>query len=324
LAAIEQVKAWVETEIPDAQRLSSAQLLALGRNESWDGWRLPLPGSEAGSLNLLLDADFPYSIPRFSLEGRSDLLQAPHIEAGGRLCLAGDGGRADTLDPVAVVEYSHREALALIAEDEADGNRGDYLLDFDAYWRRDVTRDFPIRTWLRPEARSRVVAAWHGQKFYLVAENTDDCRTWLNNRYGLDDTRTFKSAVAIWLDRLPEPDNYPHDAGSLRRLVAERSPDGLRVFDHLMTTMFERATVVLTGATSAGEIVQAPAVIEDPDVARASGKAPKPNVSKGFRPGHVPPNILAVRRSAGRATVERVDAWLGRIRAGEGAQLTGK
>lgn len=324
LAAIEQVRAWVETEIPNARRLSGAQLLALGRNESWDGWRLPIPGSEAGSLNLLLDAEFPYSLPRFSLNGRSDLLRAPHMEAGGRLCLAGDGGRADTLDPVAVVKYSHREALALIAEDEAGGNRDDYLLDFDAYWRRDVTRDFLVRTWLRPEARSRALAAWHGQEFYLVAENTDDCRTWLNNLYGVDDTRTFKDAVVIWLDRLPEPHNYPDDAGSLRRLVAERSPDGLSVFDRLMTTMIERATVVLTGATSAGEIAQAPAVIEDPNVARASGKAPKPSVSKGFRPGHVPSNILSVRRSACRVAVERVDAWQGRMRAGEGAQLVEK
>ena len=324
LAAIEQVNAWVETNIPDAKRLDSPELLALGREDGWDGWRLPLPGSGGGWLNLLLNPDFPYSLPRFALSDRGDLLRAPHVEAGGKLCLAGDGGRADTLDPVAVVEYSYSEALALIAEDEFGGNTDDFLLDFDAYWRRDVTRNLPVRTWLRPELRSRTVSAWHGQDFDLVAENADDCSRWLNNRYGTDATRTFKAAAVIWLSCLPEPQSYPENAGSTRRVIAKRSPDGLRIFDRLMSTMVDRTTVVLIGTTSAGDIAQAPISIENPDFAKASGKAPKQSVSKGFRPGHVPPKILAVRRSSRRATVEPVDAWLGRIRAGEGAQLADK
>ncbi len=322
--AVGLVAAWVAATVEGADRLNPALLRALGRDESWDGWRLPLRGARGGDLHLLLDPEFPYSLPRFALGRRTDLLRAPHVETKGRLCLAGDGGRADTLDPVAVVAYSFGEALALIAEDEAGANREDYAIDFDAYWRRDVTDPLPLRTCLHAERRSRLVSAWHGQAFYFIAENARDARTWLTNRYGVDETRAFKNAALIWLDRLPEPEMYPDNAGRARRLIEASSYRGLPVFDRLMATMADRAAVVFMGATATGDVVQAGLLVEGPDWASTGTKAPKPNVSRGFRPGNAPPSILALRRRSHRVEVQRTDAWLGRMRAGEGAQLAGK
>lgn len=322
--AIGLVAAWVTATVQGADPLDPASLRELGRDESWVGWRFPLPGARGGDLHLLLDPEFPYSLPRFALGRRTDLLRAPHVETKGRLCLAGDWGRADTLDPVAVVAYSFEEALALIAEDEAGGNREDYAIDFDAYWRRDVTDPLPLRTWLDGERPSRLVSAWHGQAFYFIAENASDARTWLTNRYGADETRTFKDAALIWLDRLPEPEMYPDNAGGARRLIEARSPDGLLVFDQLMANMVERAAVVLTGATATGDIVQAGLLVENPDWVSTGTKAPKLSVTRGFRPGRVPSRILALRRPSRRVEVQRTDARLGRMRAGEGSRLAAK
>jgi molybdopterin/thiamine biosynthesis adenylyltransferase len=239
------------------------------------------------------------------------------------LCLTGDGGRVDSLEPVAVVAYSYREALSLIAENERGGNQDDFLIDFEAYWRREITDELSVRTWLRSVAKSRAAAAWHGKQFYLIAENVDDCKTWMSNRYGSDANRTFKEAAVVWLDRLPEPEAYPNDASDARRLIAQHSPDGIFIFDSLMKSMSDHAVIVLTGPTANANIAQAALLIEDPSRKR-SGPAPKPRANRGFRPGHTPSNILALRRSAQRAKVERVDAWLGRAREDEGKRLGDK
>jgi molybdopterin/thiamine biosynthesis adenylyltransferase len=322
--AIGLVAAWVTATVEGADRLHPVALHALGRDDSWDGWRLPLRGGRGGDLHLLLDPEFPYSLPRFALGRRTDLLRAPHVEREGRLCLAGDGGRANTLDPIAVVSYSFGEALALIAENEAQGNREDYAIDFNAYWRRDVTDLLPLRTWLHAEQPSRLVSAWHGRAFYFIAENESDARTWLTNRYGSDETRTFKEAALIWLDRLPEPEMYPDNGSAARRLIEARSPDGLPVFDRLLANMAERAAVVLMGSTAPGEIVEAGLLVVDPGSASSGKEAPKLSVTRGFRPGRVPSSILALRRSSRRVEVQRTDAWLRRMRAGEGSRLASK
>jgi molybdopterin/thiamine biosynthesis adenylyltransferase len=322
--ALNLVAAWVTTTVPGAGRLDPTALRAVGRDESWDGWRLPLSGASGGELFLMLDAEFPYSLPRFVLGGRVDLLRAPHVEAKGYLCLAGDSGRVDTLDPIAVLAHSYNEALSLVASDEAGENREDFVTDFDAYWRRDVISDLPVRTWLRTEPRSRIVAAWHGQRFYLIAESADDCRHWMTNRYGADEKRSFKEAAVIWLESLPEPDAYPDNARLARQLICDCSSDGLTVFDRLMATMTDRAVVILMGSTLTGEITQAALLVEDPNRASGAGAGPKQKATRGFRPGRVPPDILALRRPARRTPVERVDAWLSRMRGGQGETLTEK
>ncbi|MBV1825832.1 ThiF family adenylyltransferase [Komagataeibacter oboediens] len=270
----------------------------------------------------MLDPDFPYSLPRFALVERGDLLKAPHVEGSGKLCLSGDGSRVNTLDPVAVIAYSYKEALSLIDGDEAGDNREDFTVDFEAYWRRDATDSFQLRTWLNPERRSRPVWAWHGKNYYLLAESQDDISRWLTNRHGSDTNRKFNEAAFIWLDKLPEPEAFPDNAVALRHLV-QVSPEGLKVFDWLMTKMANRAAVILAGPAVDGGISLAGLIIENPDLA-GTGKAPRVSISKGFRPGKVPSYLLAFRRSARRVIVERVDACLGRMRAGEGLELAAK
>jgi hypothetical protein len=49
---------------------------------------------------------------------------------------------------------------------------------------RDVVLPHPQP--LRPQERSRIIAAWHGDQFYFLADDVADCRQWMNNRYGPD------------------------------------------------------------------------------------------------------------------------------------------
>jgi hypothetical protein len=136
--AIEQVQHWIAEKLPGAVRLTAHDLRMMALEGTWDGWQLPIPVYHR-YLDLILDANFPYSFPRFRLNKSDNLTRAPHIERDGLLCLAGEDGRADTLNPVDVVAYSYAEALALISEDQVGEHRADYILDFELYWRRDTT-----------------------------------------------------------------------------------------------------------------------------------------------------------------------------------------
>lgn len=321
--ALALVSQWVEGISAGTDRLSRRALHEHGGDDGWDGWRLPLGDGSGGSLLLLLDPDFPYSLPRFALERRGDLLRAPHVEAHARLCLAGESGRVHALDPVAVVDHEYREALALIDDDDAGGNREDFSLDFDAYWRRDITSPRGLRIWLREDARSRIVYAWQGTAFYFVAETPDDVRTWLANWRAQDEDPTLTEAGIIWLRSLPEPHEYPNRGGALRAFIQRLSPDGLPVFDRLMTMMQSRATVVLAGPTSAGDVRFAGIVAEDPEQA-TRGQSPPVHAARGFRPGHVPAGLLAGRRRMLRVDTRRVDEWLHRLPAELGQTLADK
>ena len=320
--AITAVGQWVATTVANAAQLSADQLREHGRDGTSDGWRLPLAAG-SGALDLLLDQDFPYSMPRFVITGRSDLLRAPHVEAGGRLCLTGDGGRANTRDPAAVVGYLYQEALSLVSDNTAGGNRDDFTLDFHAYWGRDAHDQLPLLTWLSVEIHSRLLAAWHGKSLYLVAETPENAAHWLKNRYGPDKSREFRQAAYIRLRALPPPELYPNTAADLRQLVQAGSDDGLAVFDSLMKRMRKHAVVVLAGDLGNGNTGMAGVVLNDTEP-ESRGKGRKVSISRGFRPGHVPPEVLATRRKARRTQVRRVDAWTDRMRAGEGHALAGK
>ena len=320
--AIEVVGQWVAATVANAARLTADRLREHGRDATSDGWRLPFADG-SGALNLLLDQDFPYSMPRFVITGRSDLLRAPHVEPGGRLCLTGDGGRANTLDPAAVVSYLYEEALSLVDDNTAGGNRDDFTLDFHAYWARDSHDHLPLQTWLAPQIHSRLLAAWHGKSLYLVAETSEDAARWLTNRYGPDKSREFRQAAYIRLRALPPPERYPNTAVELRQLVQAESDDGLAVFDSLMKRMRKTAVVVLVGELADGNTGMAGVVLNDAEP-ESRGKGRKASISRGFRPGHVPPDVLAARRKVRRTQVQRVDAWADRLRAGDGHGLAEK
>ena len=320
--AISAVGQWVAETVANAARLNADQLREHGRDATSDGWRLPLRAG-SGALDLLVDQDFPYSMPRFVVTGRSDLLRAPHVESGGRLCLTGDGGRASTRDPAAVVGYLYQEALSLVNDNTAGGNCDDFAIDFQAYWARDSHDQLPLQAWLAAEIRSRLITAWHAKNFYLLAETPEDAKHWLTNRYGPDRSRVFRQAAYIRLREIPPPELYPDTAAELRQLVKARSDDGLAIFDSLMQRMRKNAVVILAGNLGNGNTGMVGVVLTDAEP-ESRGKDRKVAISKGFRPGRVPPEVLASRRKARRTQVRRVDAWTDRMRSGEGHALMGK
>jgi molybdopterin/thiamine biosynthesis adenylyltransferase len=320
--AANAVEQWLQNCVPGSQKLDVLTIRNLDVGHYLNAWRLPLPVT--GQLLVLLDPDFPYSLPRFVLEGRGDLLNTPHVEASGKLCIKGDNAPADTLSPVRIVEYLYHEALCLVTGNENGENNDDFIADFDAYWRRTTNNFTVIRTWLLPTHASRTVSLWAAKQFLFVADSNEDANLWLNNRYGITERRTFKEAALIWLNNLPEPDQYPNSAHDARKLIQQSSPDGIQVFDRLMAEMDKDAVVIFSGERGTGYVVQVALLIENPRVFRGGPKSTAQQVIKGFRPGRAPPQILANRRTAQRAETQQVDAWRTRLRPGDVEKLVEK
>ncbi|PXW68328.1 molybdopterin/thiamine biosynthesis adenylyltransferase [Blastomonas natatoria] len=224
--------------------------------------------------------------------------------------------------PAEVAAYCYQEALSLVLENEAGRNTDDFHLDFSAYWRRQLENAPAVWVWLGRDQSSRLVAAWHGQAFTLIAENEDDCQSWLNHRFGPKKERSVRSALVVGLDALPSPSDYPVNGGKLRRLIAKSAPDSLAIFDRFVSSMSGNAVVVLGGKTLDGEPAWAPVIVSD-GISSSGGKS-RAGALRGFRTSRKPPALQVLDRGVKRASPTLVDAYISRLEGGLGEGLAAK
>lgn len=302
-AALEHVSAWLKAELPGARSLSTAELEASPVANAELGWDVPF---ERGALHLLLDRDFPYSEPRVVVDGPPGLLGGPHIELKGKVCIAGDGGRVDSRNPVEVVAHVLREALQLLKENEGRENDADFQHDFRAYWRRDEQGGNPLRTLVATSAPSREIVSWSG-KTVFVADDPGLLTRLLTN-LKMTSNVALQPAFALWIERLPRPDEYPSSVDGLRRLVAG-SAESLSVLDRLLVNPRLPLFGVLMGPAGGNRPAAIGGLrIEEKAIPFEHGRQVHDPISKGFRPGRVPPAVLARRVQLKRLHVEEVDS----------------
>lgn len=307
ITALDAVGAWITSTYPTARQLTDEELSLFDRYSV--GWKLPSPVEQVSQQWLLFDKEFPYSMPRVSIRGNADSMLWPHVERNGLLCLAGDGATVSTLEPIAVVQSVLHEAQCLLKENATGLHTEDFQEDFKAYWRRSTQpNQAEIRFQLRHEGPSRLVAAWHGEKFYLVAENSQSALRWMENRFGSDEARATHTAALIWLNSLPSPSQYPTSCNALRNLIGKTSDDGLKIFDQLIAAEPSCATVLLVGKSPAGRTASFGATIQRPPrIVRGKRRGAYP-FAKGFRPGKVPAKVLSTHYGFERAVVVDVDS----------------
>jgi len=301
-SAVAEVGTWIKESIPRAVELRPDDLGHWSNLEPTAGWLLPLEGG--GSLVLVLNRNFPYSEPKFFIRERPDLIEGPHIEGGGKICLTGDIGRVDARRPVDIVRHSYSEALSLLKSNQAGANDADYIEDFAAYWLRGIPRRF--KTLIEPGAPSRLVVCWRAKTFTLVAETKELALRFLANMYG-DKERNLDVAVAIWMAPLPSPSEYPSSVQDLRALISRSSPDGLNLVDKVLTTSDDPIAVVLMGIPPRGRSVVAGVLIEPRIEPAGPGRKVQDPLHKGFRTGRVPAEVLAPRLQLSRHVADRID-----------------
>ena len=306
--------------ITGAGRLS-AKILDRYRNHSFSlGWRVPVEFSDGAirDLYVLADGDFPYTSPRIAVADQPDVLTWPHLEAEGLLCVLPPEAAVSNENPAEVAKYVLGQGCHLIEENIHGRNIEDFRQEFLSYWRLSVgTSSQRYISLLEPSGPSRSVSVWRGQKTRIVGENPEALQRWLD-RWGVkkDKGRSCKlyDGVLIWLPKPLVPAEYPATAYDMRALARERWPGAANVLEELAASDADEIDVLLGAPTLNSGCFAAVTVPPPP---RASAPWCKGNaLVKGFRPGHVPRDLLVHRYlsrvvKVTRATVERADhLWI--------------
>ena len=286
------------------------------------GWRLchHSPGRSI-ALNLLLDAEFPFSVPRVALVDPPPPLTWPHVEDDGLLCLAPDGTAVSTerpQDSVEVVRWVIDDADRLMGDLVRTGLEDHFLDEFASYWTRGgETPGKEFRSLLTLTPGSREIAVWRGEYYHLVADSPESCDTWLSHLGGHTRStgRSIDKAAYVWLKRPPYPREYPRRAGGVGRLVDALSTDGRKVLEGMLRSCPEDLLIVF-GAEWKGESILAGVQLRKPKSYVSPGGRKVDRMEAGFRHGRAPASLIAARylgaaTAPPRSRVVRVDGkWL--------------
>jgi molybdopterin/thiamine biosynthesis adenylyltransferase len=318
---------------PKVRELSQEEVRAHGSNSLAQGWRIGLlVGDDVHPVDVLLDDRFPFSIPRVALAKTPPPLTWPHAEPS-LLCLYDELTSTDVFRPAAVLEAVLDEASRLIARNLRGETEDDFRTEFVTYWDRFhvLQGSIPWRSLISAKPPSRLIRVWKGTTAYLVGEDDASVQRWLDHFFDRHD-RTFAktdTGLLLWLTQPLLPKEYPKMAEDVVALSRNAGPESARLLEQLADETPSRLAVLL-GAYSADGPCLAGVTILKPERG-AFQKRPRPDpLTRGFRMGHVPKELLRHRYLAGAAAeasaVSRVDArWIhGRDRDARQEQLSAK
>lgn len=282
-------------------------------------------------LSLFADEDFPYTGLRVRLEESPGPLVWPHLEADGFLCLLPSNSSVAVGDPARVAKHVLGEACQLVEDSVHGRNVDDFLREFLSYWSLAVGKNPLSHTSLLvPEGPGRKVCVWRGKRGWVLSENAEAMRRWLERR-GFRGRKgggyKVHPGVLLWLPQPLSPAEYPSTAADVRALARERSPESVGVVEEIAASGANEINVVLGVPTIHG-VGFAAVSIRTPRQTGASRKTIGV-LEKGFRPGRVPKDLIVQRylsRSvkAVKSRVERADkGWIhGRDRDPRQARLS--
>ncbi len=284
------------------------------------GWYAPTNFSDGvrRTLHILVDGDFPYNPPRVAIADGPTVLEWPHLEPDGLICILPADASVSIDDPVRVAKSVVRDARRIIEESINEFNVADFRDEFLSYWDLAVGKcATPVTSILDPRGPGRRVSVYRRNSLRIVGESPETLKTWLSHR-GMKDNNggdlSFNNAVLIWLSKPLVPTEYPQTAADLRTLARERSPESVSVLEELAASSPDEIDVVI-GAGNRNGACFAAIAIRSPRETVGPNRRGNP-LTKGFRPNRVPRRLLLNRyfsRAATltNATVKRADhLWI--------------
>lgn len=309
LAAVDEFMAQRPDTVPlDGVALRSGEIAGWRTNLSVSGKPVPV--------RVALDIDYPFSAPRFYLEGGPFFLRYPHVDESEKLCLNPSTTTYSPARPREVMTASIADAEELLGQSMAGKNQEDFAREFQNYWVEYRKNDeSPIWSLLRRFDRTRLVYYWSGQNFQVVGESPEEIAAWLDRTFpqGQERKRTIHETIFVALPKPLLPADYPRTNADFRRLALAANARSDEVLAQI-APQESRSLHVVLGFAGTGGPVLAGLRLTDP-VASSGGKAPRPTKGNGFRAGHIPSAQLLGRfytnAKAVPLSVQRVDApWL--------------
>jgi len=312
--AFEIVDSWLLTSFEDVTRLSPKDLRSYPNRRAEAGWRVPIE-FEAGRyvFDVIVNPGFPFAPARAALVNRPKFLTWPHVESDGVLCLAPANATTSAQDPIAAVTRLQNDAVCLVEASAAGTNQNDFRSEFGSYWSGDPEAPL-VRSILTPGGPSRAIAVYRLKGIYFVGDDPASLAGWLDNALPAKagTQRTIENALLIWRDQALLPSEYPESVAAVTALV--RQAGASKILDEIAVTRMDRIVVII-GAASENGPCYAGVVVRPLARGGPSGRGSTGQLERGFRPGHVPADLLSRRflaaAKSAKASVERFDAtWI--------------
>lgn len=299
--------------------LTRKQLSAYGSRGFVIGWRIGVDFGEPKPrhLDVLLLPTFPISWPRIALVDRPEFLVWPHVEKDGVLCLLSNLTEIDADDPAGVVINQLGNASRLVSDLVAGRLQKDFKEEFLTYWAYDLNcRENRIVSLLRPEGPSRTVRILQLKDLKLVAEDDETIAAWVKNLKGRQPPQHLppEPAAFIWLDDPLAPKDYPRTGSDVLELAARSGETATAVIASIALSRPDNIIAIIGSEGRSGPGLVA-VNIASPDMRLRTRNPCRGPLTRGFRPGRVPPDLL-IERYLGqegvlRARVQRADAeWV--------------
>lgn len=199
------------------RRLSSEELDSVAHFTPMEGWRVKTDLIFKGDkldIFLLVKDSFPYSIPIITTKPVLKVLDLPHIETGGKLCVWPDDTPFDPLS----FEYVNTlllDAYNLLKKNFNNQLSSDFQDGFLSYWSRYCSGNFKSLSLCNlTNEGSRLIFVTYNKLYGAIFHDTsEELETWLA-RKGLVKHKIYRSML-ISLNHAWKPSEYPTEVSDV-------------------------------------------------------------------------------------------------------------
>ena len=258
-------------------------------------------------LHVLIDSQFPYTPPRIAVADAPEILEWPHLERNGVLCMLPPDASVSVEHPVSVVKYLLDEACVLIDECICGINTDDFRSEFHSYWLFASGTSIPkIISIVDPKGPNRRIQMWRGKEVYVAGEDVNSLMCWMSRRRGknhVDHDYRLHDSVLIWLPQPLIPAEYPTRVADIWDIARNRSDGSSDILEETAATGADEINIVFGAPTSNGACFGAVSVHPPALTKRSKGK--RNLLGAGFRQGRVPKHISAHRYLTSTAQLKK-------------------
>jgi sulfur-carrier protein adenylyltransferase/sulfurtransferase len=263
------------------------------------GWEIPglCEAVPEYKFRILLPSLAPFASSRIAVWPEPPILEWPHLEEKGLLCLMSDMAVYSIYDCAGVTKEILKDAVELVGKSVAGVNITDFEDEFQSYWKRwGTAEDNYMYTCCFPDGPSRWISSWHSQGGLIVADNETALLRWMEHRYGQDTRLKIKpqNIPLLWLPRPLRPKEYPKSVNMLRSILRELNVDDSLLKRLIADVNLTHHSIVLGFNARQGGV----------GFAGLSISRPTMSLKNGFRKSP-PENVIVTRYSTARITTSQ-------------------
>lgn len=327
--AVGALNEYIQNQTHSGRILSEVELGKYESSLAAKGWRIIVEVKQQNiELDIIIDREYPFSLPRLFLVGTKRFLEWPHVEKSEKLCVIPDHSIFKISNDAGLVAHLIEEAKSLIKDCLEGANRTDFATEFLSYWNPGLSVKTPT-SWsvMRPSGPTREIVFWEKQRLFFF-EDSGKGKQWLCHFFGeiADLDLQFRSAYLLWLGGPLYPENYPSTNSDLRKLAQESGDTSLGILKKIIKSNPDGFPIAFGFNTEEGPVFAS--LWSFPPIHSIPNRKSTNPVMKGFRPGRaskIPAEILASRYLApegalDRRRVQRCDSTWIHTRGGDDSQ----